>query len=275
MLCINHIVAKFAYMKKTIIIISAMVVCFTNAMAQKYKVTAVERSRIVVDSRYEVPECEGANGVSGCQSAKKFMEPYKHQVDSIMSPVVGHTSRYMASHGPESELSNLLADILVWGSEQYEENADIGIYNLGGIRAALPKGNVTFGDIVNVAPFENKICFVTITGEQLKTLFNQFAHHHGAAVSHSVKAVFNKNHDLVSLAINGEPVDPARKYRLATIDYLLQGNDGFRELTNGTDIVLPQGDKANARYLIANYFRQQMAEGKVVEREIEGRIVIK
>ena len=32
------------------------------------------------------------------------------------------------------------------------------MYNKGGIRADLTKGDVTYGDILDVAPFENKIC---------------------------------------------------------------------------------------------------------------------
>lgn len=43
--------------------------------------------------------------------AAVFIAPYKHKVDSIMSPVVGETAHYMAAGRPESELSNLLCDI--------------------------------------------------------------------------------------------------------------------------------------------------------------------
>lgn len=74
----------------------------TPCVAQKYKVTKVQRSRILVDKRFDQnPDAQAA----------VFIAPYKHKVDSIMSPVVGETAHYMAAGRPESELSNLLCDI--------------------------------------------------------------------------------------------------------------------------------------------------------------------
>ncbi len=40
----------------------------------------------------------------------------------------------MTRHRPESELSNLLCDILVWGGKQFEEQPVFAVYNMGGIR---------------------------------------------------------------------------------------------------------------------------------------------
>ena len=72
-----------------------------------------------------------------------------------MSPVVGHSAKVMIAERPESPLSNLLSDILVWAGNKYGERPDFGIYNIGGMRASLPQGEVTFGHILEVAPFEN------------------------------------------------------------------------------------------------------------------------
>lgn len=240
-----------------------------SVSAQKYHVTKVQRERLVVDSRYAEDK-----------EAEQFLAPYKHVVDSVMSPLVGKSARYMKSYGPESELSNLLADIMVWCGTKYGEKPDVGIYNMGGIRAALPEGDVTFGDITDIAPFENKICFLTLTGAQLKTLFVQMTER-GAGISRGIVAVYRRPADknqrqmeLLSLSLNGEPVDDARNYRLATIDYLIQGNDGFRELRNATELVTPKDNESNTRYLIADYFKEKMAQGQLVESQVEGRVVI-
>ena len=45
----------------------------------------------------------------------------------------------MVAHRPESDLSNLLADIMVWAARDYNEKVDFGVYNMGGIRAALSR----------------------------------------------------------------------------------------------------------------------------------------
>ena len=46
-------------------------------------------------------------------------------------------------------------------------DAQIGIMNSGGIRASLPSGPVTLGDIISIIPFNNRIWRVRATGQQL------------------------------------------------------------------------------------------------------------
>lgn len=247
---------------QTIVIVVAMLSASVTTMAQKYHVTKIERTRITVDNRY-----------ADDKEAAEYLAPYKHKVDSLMSPVVGETARYMKSYYPESELSNLLADIMVWCGTMYNEKPDLGFYNLGGIRASLPEGKVTFGDVLDVAPFENKICFITLTGEQLTRLCQQMCKGMGAGISHGL-CIHMKNHELLWAKVNGEDIVADKKYRVATLDFLLQGNDNLMELKYGTEINSPQDEHSNTRYLIVEYFKQKMAKGEKVDSQIEGRFVI-
>ena len=180
----------------------------------------------------------------------------------------------MAAHRPESELSNLLADILMWAAERYGEKPVFGVYNMGGIRAGLAKGKVTYGDVLDVAPFENKIAFLTLSGEKVLELFQQMALSGGEAVSHGVQLVITKDHQLKSAKINGEDVDPNASYRIVSIDYVIQGNDRMEAFKAKTNVNSPQEERNNLRYIIMDYFREQMQQGKVVDREIEGRIIV-
>ena len=202
------------------------------------------------------------------------MVPYKHDVDSIMSPVVGQIARYMAAKKPESELSNLLADILMWAGKLYQEKPDFSVYNMGGIRAAFAQGEVTYGDVLDVAPFENKIAFVTLSGEKVLELFRQMAMTGGEAVSHGVQMVITSDGKLKSVRINGEEVNPQASYRVASIDYLIQGNDRLEAFKAKTDVNSPQEVSNNLRFIIMDYFREQAAKGIVVDSRIEGRCVV-
>lgn len=231
-----------------------------------YEVTAVQRSRIVVDERYDkTPD----------QRAVIFMQPYKHVVDSIMGPVVGHSAKYMTADRPEGTLSNLLADIMVWAAKDYGETVDLGVYNMGGVRADLPKGEVTYGDVLDIAPFENKIAFATLTGDDLMELFRQMAAVGGEGVSHSVRMVITPDGQLVSASVGGEPVDGQRAYRIATIDYLLGGTDKLDAFKKSRDINSPMEASNNSRFIIMNYFREMNSQGKMVDAEIEGRVVVR
>ena len=233
--------------------------------AQKYKVAKVERTRILIDKKWDAePDAEAA----------QFIAPYKHKVDSIMGPVVGSVAHDMTRHRPESELSNLLCDILVWGSKKFGEQPVFSVYNMGGIRANFAKGKITVGDVNEVAPFENKICFLTLTGEKVTELFQQIAHRGGEGLSHAVRLVISKDGKLESVTLNGEPIDPKKEYRIATLDYLAEGNDQLVAFKSGTHVVSPKEKENNVRFIIMDYFREKMAAGEVVESQIENRVTV-
>ena len=243
----------------------ALMLMASPAFAQKFKVAKVERTRILIDRKWDVqPDAEAA----------KFIAPYQHKVDSIMGPVVGSVAHDMTRHRPESELSNLLSDILVWGGRQFNEQPVFSVYNMGGIRADFAKGDINVGDVSEVAPFENKICFLTLTGEKVLELFQQIAHRGGEGVSHAVRMVITRDGKLKGVTLNGEPVDPAKSYRIATLDYLAEGNDQLVAFKSGTDVVAPKSKENNVRYIIMDYFREMKAQGKVVESRVEGRCVV-
>ena len=236
-----------------------------SACSSHYQLADIQRTRIIVDNRYDAtPDA----------AASAFLAPYKHQVDSIMGPVVGFVAHAMEAKRPESDLSNLLSDILVWAAAEYGEKPVLGIYNMGGIRASLGQGEITYGDVLDVAPFENKIAFTTLSGELLLKLFRQIAHRGGEGVSHGCELVINKQGELLSARLHGKEIDPQTEYRVATIDYLLGGNDGMSAMNEGRDIQSPQAVSNNTRFIIMNYFKEKAAKGEAVDAQVEGRIKI-
>ncbi len=254
-------------MKKQLLIISCAVgALFAISCRSHYQVASIQGSRIVIDKTYDaMPDAQAA----------AFIKPYQHQVDSIMSPVVGTCARYMAAKRPESTLSNLLADILVWGAKKYNESPNLAVYNMGGIRAAFAEGKVNYGQVIDVAPFENKICFLSMTGENLLKLFDQVAARHGEGLSHGAELVISKDGKLISARLHGKEIDPKETYRIATLDYLAQGNDGLSAFKLATNLVSPKEERNNVRFIIIDYFREQMKQGKAVDAQVEGRIVEK
>lgn len=235
-----------------------------SSCASRYVVSDVSRTRILIDNRYDTrPVAE----------AEKFIAPYSAKVDSVMSPLVGYAARPLESYQPESPLSNLLADILVWGGKPFGEKPDFAVYNMGGIRAAFAEGKVTYGDVLDVAPFENKICFLTLTGEKVKELFAQMADFGGQGVSHGVQVVMDDDRKVKSLLLNGKEIDPKAEYRIATLDYLAEGNDKMMAFGSKTKVNSPQGNENNVRFIIINYFKELAAQGKAADAKVEGRFV--
>lgn len=246
-----------------ILMLSTLVSILFSCGSKHFIVEDIRHQRYTIDASYDLqPDAVAA----------AFIAPYKHRVDSIMSPVVGSAACDMESTRPESRLSNLLSDILIWAAGNYGESPIFSIYNIGGIRSTFSQGEITVGDVIDVAPFENKICFMTLKGKDVTELFQQIAIRGGEGVSHAVKAVITKDGKLLSLTLNGEAVNPDAEYRIATIDYLAEGNDGMPAFKKGTQRNMPKEDRNNLRFIIIDYLKHLKSEGKSATSELEGRI---
>lgn len=230
-----------------------------------YQLSNVSRTRILVDKRFDQqPDAMAA----------AYLIPYTQHVDSLMNPLVGRTAEYLDRGIPEGLLSNLLPDIFMWASSRYNEKPDFAMYNYGGIRAALPAGDITRGDILDVAPFVNTICFGTLRGADVLELFQQSILKGPHGVSHGVVMVFDKDHKLVSATINGKPIDPEASYRFTTLDYLAHGNDAMTAFKKKTDYVEHKRPEDNSLEIIIDYFKDKLSRGEVVAPKLEGRVQI-
>ena len=108
----------------------------------------------------------------------------------------------------------------------------------------------------------------------VEELFEQIAASGGEAVSHGVRLVITKDGKLKSALVGGKGIDKDRLYRIATLDYLAQGNDGLEAFKDKTGVLSPKSEENNVRHIIENYFREQEKNGRPVESRVEGRIVV-
>jgi len=223
----------------------------TSVTGKTYEITSTYNSRIK-------------------QEVKDILLAYKPGVDSLTAPVVGVSAQYMEAGRPESLLSNLLADIMIWKSKQFGKQADLAIGNIGGTRSILPQGNVTVGDILEIAPFQNFFTIVKMKGDVLTTLMEQIASKNGEGLSGDVKLVIN-DRKLKSFTIRGKEINPKKVYTIATIDYVAEGNDGMSafkncESKNVTNLLI--------RDVYMEYFRMMTKKGKEITSALDGRVVV-
>ena len=105
---------------------------------------------------------------------------YKDSIDISLDNVIGFSDRLYTkadfdSKNFNSTLCNLVADIIYMQSDslfrvQENKKIDFVIQNHGGIRAALPKGNVKLSDAYKILPFENEIVIVEMDGESINEI---------------------------------------------------------------------------------------------------------
>ncbi len=106
----------------------------------------------------------------------------------------------------------------------YHTNSDIAFYNTGGIRDTIKKGNITYGQIFNVLPFENMLITVKMKGKDIIELLNKM-NTKKTPLKFNSSLEFKDNKWL----LNNQEIQEDKDYKVATIDFLYYGGDGYTE----------------------------------------------
>ena len=201
--------------------------------------------------------------------AKRLIEAQPAMAE--VKEVIAFSTRFMSSHAPESELSNFIVDLVRTETERItRRKTDVAVINFGGIRTDMPEGDVLLDDIRSMFPFNNKLVWVELPGTALQRLMEEIAQYGPQCVS-GVKMVIN-DHKLESVEVGGKPIDPKKKYGVATVDFLLDGGDNIHVGQGATKLVTT--DAVNGP-VIENYIRNLTAAGKAIEYQTDGRVIVK
>ncbi|MCR5132898.1 MAG: 5'-nucleotidase C-terminal domain-containing protein [Bacteroidales bacterium] len=213
-------------------------------------------------------------------NGKKFRKGTVRKVASLMlgaqpamadvKKVVGYSTRVMVRKKPECELYDWFIDELMRATaDSTGKKIDIGISNRGGIRIDMPAGEILCDDIQSMFPFKNNLCYVALHGRDVRAILDQMA-----ATSFQILGgvkVVAKNGKIVSATVNGEPLDDDKVYGVATINFLLDGGDGYSIGKNAIETIFCNGWLYDT--MIA-YVKSLTAAGKPVEFENQHWITI-
>ena len=199
------------------------------------------------------------------------LRSYKDSVDAVMAPIIGYAPEVLKAYRPESPLSNLIADVLRESAEiKTGVLPEVGVMNMGGIRNILNAGAITVSSIYEISLFQNALVVVEMKGEDLLELFGQMAAVHGEGLS-GAKLVISKDGKLLSAKVGGRNIESEKLYKVATIDYLAEGNDRLEAFKKAVNKTIPSD--AILRDLFIDYVKRCEKQGKPVRAKIEGRIV--
>jgi 5'-nucleotidase len=125
----------------------------------------------------------------------------------------------------ESAEGNLLCDLML----QARPDAQVSLTNGGGLRADLPAGEMTYGQLFEAVPFDNRFALVELTGKDLHNLVTVNLQRGGGILSWgglTAKARCRADKLDVQVRVAGKPLDQAAHYKLATSDFLASGGEG-------------------------------------------------
>ena len=146
----------------------------------------------------------------------KIIAPYKEILDSDMNEVLCYAKIDLKKGQPESLLGNWTADLcLEEAQDLFQDTIDMVLFNNGGLRASLSKGDITKRDIYQLMPFENELVVLSLKLDDVDDLMNYLNYTGGQPSAFS--EWFN--------------MDKLPFYVLTT-DYLANGGDKMRFFNN-------------------------------------------
>lgn len=98
---------------------------------------------------------------------KAKLEQIKKDESKVLDEVVGKSPSDLDGVWEHIRIDETQLGRAVTDAYLLETGADVAFENAGGIRASINKGNVTYGDIINVSPYGNYIVTKKVTGKQL------------------------------------------------------------------------------------------------------------
>ncbi|ECU2348500.1 bifunctional UDP-sugar hydrolase/5'-nucleotidase [Salmonella enterica subsp. enterica serovar Oranienburg] len=113
--------------------------------------------------------------------------------------------------------------------------ADFGVMSGGGIRDPIEAGDITYKSVLKVQPFGNIVVYADMSGKEVVdylTAVAQMKPDSGAYPQFANVSFVAKEGKLTDLKIKGEPVDPAKTYRMATLSFNATGGDGYPRIDN-------------------------------------------
>jgi 2',3'-cyclic-nucleotide 2'-phosphodiesterase (5'-nucleotidase family) len=212
--------------------------------------------------------------------AAKLAE-YRAPVEKTMATVIGKTLADLDGErthvrSQETNLGDLITDSMLYKAGR--TGAGIAILNGGSIRASVPAGDVTLGQVMSVLPFDNYLVSFELTGEQIVAALEngvsqveeeqgrfpqvaglRFVWDPGASPGSRIISVDVKK------AGGYEPIDLNATYTVVTNNYLYQGGDGYVMFAQGIHFI-------NLGYTDYEVLAEYITANSPVNPGIEGRI---
>ena len=147
-----------------------------------------------------------------------IIQPYQNEIEEQMNETLVYTKNDLTKGRPQSTIGNFVTDLCL----NYCD-ANICVFNNGGLRTTIDKGNITRGKIFELMPFENELVILELNKTDFIGLLNYISLRGGEPFS-GLNIKIDKNNNIIE---HSWPVNfnNNETVRVLTSDYLANGGD--------------------------------------------------
>jgi 5'-nucleotidase/UDP-sugar diphosphatase len=224
---------------------------------------------------------ESTRGVPPHPRLEPIVRRYRAQLATALVEPIGHTTvaldtRADAVRLRETAFGNLVADAM-----RASTRTDVALISGGSLRGnrTYAEGTaLTRGDLLREMPFGNVVVVVELTGRELHRVLE-----HGVSRADQRAGRFLQvsgvrfelwrgeplGRRVREVLVGGSPLEPDRRYRVATTEFMAAGGDGFAMLGRSKVILGPKRADLLVK-AVESYIRAAGPAG--VSPRVEGRI---
>ena len=173
------------------------------------------------------------------------------------------TGTITRAYGNESAEGNWFCDLMLAA----RPDAQIALTNGGGLRADIPAGELTYGQLFEAMPFDNRFAVVDVTGKHVRKLVSSNLQRGGGIFSWGGLAATARCKDGkldLQITIGGKPLVDTQAYQLVTSDFLASGGDGVI-----ARLKLPDGAIHATDVIIRDAMAAALRQQKTTHRSID------
>ncbi len=202
-----------------------------------------------------------------------LLKPYKTKHDGQMFKVLATADGAFVKADGESTLGNFFCDAVIYETKKLlgkdSANVNVAVFNKGGLRNSLPKGNITVGNIFELMPFDNEVVLLKLSGSQFKDMCYKIAEKGGIPIGGMTMELNGTKFSNVT--VNGKPFNDKKDYWVVTSDYLANGGDNYSFFKNAIE---RKPLTIFLRDVVINYCIAITKQNKTLKPILDGRISI-
>ena len=235
---------------------------FLSCSQQKIVVTKIEGKQININNSFELTP-----------SIEAFIKPYRENIEKDLSEILAFAPKNIDKTGEwQSSIGNLLADVVIEKGNpilksRKNVSIDFCLLNHGGIRAIIPKGNVTAKTAFEIMPFENSLIIVAMKGSDVIEIPTYIIKEKKPHPLSGMIFTIDKNNLAKNILIQGKPIDENKTYYVATSDYLANGGDNMTFFKKNSD-------KIDLDYKLRNILIDYFKTADTIPLVLDKRIIV-
>ncbi|MBL7636700.1 bifunctional UDP-sugar hydrolase/5'-nucleotidase UshA [Atlantibacter hermannii] len=169
------------------------------------------------------------------QKMLSLLSPFQSKGKAQLEVNIGNVNGHL--EGDRSKVRFVQTNLghLILAAQMARTEADFAVMSGGGIRDSIEAGDITYKDVLKVQPFGNTLVYIDMPGKAVVDYLTAVAQKKpdsGAYPQFANVSFSASGGTLSDLKIKGEPVDPNKTYRMATLSFNATGGDGYPQIDN-------------------------------------------